>query len=74
MNIFRNCWIAKKVIIIILILLLSISINVFARDIPESIMLGKQKVLFIGKITDVNSKLYNIKPLTIMMGSVKKAT
>ncbi|WP_454053099.1 hypothetical protein [Clostridium sp. Marseille-Q7071] len=53
----------KKVTVIILILLLSISTNVFAGDIPESIMLGEQKALFIGKITDIDTNLYNIKPL-----------
>lgn len=62
----------KKVIAIILILLLSISANVFAGDIPESIMLGEQKALFIGKITDIDINLYNIKPLTIMMGGIEE--
>jgi len=63
----------KKVTIIILILLLSINTNVFAGDIPESIMLGEQEALFIGEITNVDTNLYNIKPLTIMMGSIEKA-
>ncbi|WP_461614988.1 hypothetical protein [Clostridium sp. Marseille-QA1073] len=62
----------KKVTVIILILLLSISTNVFAGDMPESIMLGEQKSLFIGKITDIDTNLYNIKPLTIMMGSIEE--
>lgn len=63
----------KKVTVIILILLLSINTNVFAGDIPESIMLGEQEALFIGEITNVDTNLYNIKPLTIMMGSIEKA-
>ena len=63
----------KKVTVIILILLLSINTNVFAGDIPESIMLGEQEALFIGEITNVDTNLYNIKPLTIMMGSIQKA-
>ncbi len=62
----------KKVTVIILILLLSINTNVFAGDIPESIMLGEQEALFIGEITDIDSNLYNIKPLTIMMGSIEE--
>ncbi|HCQ90755.1 MULTISPECIES: hypothetical protein [unclassified Clostridium] len=62
----------KKVTVIILILLLSISTNVFAGDIPESIILDEQEALFIGKITDINTDLYNIKPLTIMMGSIEE--
>jgi len=63
----------KKVTVIILILLLSINTNVFAEDIPESIMLGEQEALFIGEITNIDTNLYNIKPLTIMMGSIEKA-
>ncbi|ARC84235.1 hypothetical protein U732_769 [Clostridium argentinense CDC 2741] len=63
----------KKVTVIILILLLSINTNVFAGDIPESIMLGEQEALFIGEITNIDTNLYNIKPLTIMMGSIEKA-
>ncbi len=63
----------KKVTVIILILLLSINTNVFAGDIPESIMLGEQEALFIGEITNVDTNLYKIKPLTIMMGSIEKA-
>ena len=57
----------KKVSIIIFIFLLFISTNVFAGDIPESIMEGKQKALFIGRITTINTDSYSIIPSTIMM-------
>lgn len=43
---------------ILLFLLLSISTNVFAGDIPESIMLGEEDALFIDKITDITGIQY----------------
>lgn len=64
---------AKKIFIIIFTLLLFRSTNVFAGDIPEAIMEGHQKALFIGKITAINTETYNIIPSTIMMGSVEQS-
>ena len=64
---------AKKISVIIFIFLLFISTVVFAGDIPESIMEGKQKALFIGRITAINTDTYSIIPSTIMMGSIQKS-
>lgn len=63
----------KKISIIIFMLLLFISTNVYAGDIPESIMEGKQKSLFIGKITAINEDIYSIVPSTVMMGSIQQS-
>jgi hypothetical protein len=46
--------------------------TVFAGDIPEGIMLGEQKALFIGEIISIKEQKSNIKPVTIMMGSVSQ--
>ncbi|WP_268049498.1 hypothetical protein [Clostridium ganghwense] len=35
-------------------------------------MLGNQQALFIGKLTDKNSEIYTITPLTVMMGSIEQ--
>lgn len=64
---------AKKISIIIFLFLLFTSTVVFAGDIPESIMEGKQKALFIGRITSINTDTYSIIPSTIMMGSIQKS-
>lgn len=63
----------KNIFISVAIILLFINTNVFAGDIPESIMLGKQKALFIGKINTINKDTYNISPSTVMMGSIEKS-
>ncbi|MBW9158947.1 hypothetical protein [Clostridium tagluense] len=63
----------KKISIIIFIFLLFTSTSVFAGDIPESIMAGKQKALFIGRITAINTDTYSIIPSTIMMGSIQQS-
>ncbi|WP_097026972.1 hypothetical protein [Clostridium peptidivorans] len=63
---------AKKISIIFM-LLLFISTNVYAGDIPESIMEGKQKALFIGKITATNNNIYSVVPSTVMMGSIQQS-
>ena len=60
----------KKISTIIIIFLLFTSTIVFAGDIPESIMEGKQKALFIGKITAINTDTFSIIPSTILMGSI----
>ena len=49
------------------------STNVYAGDIPESIMEGNQKSLFIGKITTINKDSYSIFPSTVMMGNVEQS-
>ncbi|MCT4604573.1 MAG: hypothetical protein N4A64_00495 [Marinisporobacter sp.] len=62
----------KKKCILILILLSFTGITVFAGDIPESLMSGNQKALFIGKLTDKDSETYTITPVTVMMGSISQ--
>ena len=59
----------KKISILICIFLLFISTNAFAGDIPEGIMLGNQKALFIGEITSITEDIIIIIPSTLMMGS-----
>lgn len=63
----------KKIFITIVMFLLFVSTNVYAGDIPESIMLGNQKALFIGKITTINKDTYSILPSTVMMGSIQQS-
>lgn len=63
----------KKFSIFICILLLFISTNAFAGDIPEGIMLGHQKALFIGEITSITEDIIIIIPTTIMMGSITES-
>ena len=43
---------------------------IFAGDIPESLMTGDQKALFIGTLVSRNSESCTIRPSTVMMGSV----
>ncbi|MCY6370696.1 hypothetical protein OXH55_08635 [Clostridium ganghwense] len=62
----------KKFIIIFLMCVTLTYIIAFAGDIPESLMLGNQQALFIGKLTDKNSEIYTITPLTVMMGSIEQ--
>lgn len=61
----------KKISIIIFMLLLFTSVNAYAGDIPESILLGNQKALFIGKITSVKNDTYSVEPSAIMMGKIE---
>lgn len=63
----------KKNFITVFMFLLFATTVVFAGDIPESIMEGKQKALFIGEITAVNTGTYNIAPSTVMMGSIQQS-
>ncbi len=63
----------KSMFIAIIMLILFVSTNVYAGDIPESIMLGNQKALVIGKITTVNKDTYNILPSTVMMGTIQQS-
>ncbi|WP_186430272.1 hypothetical protein [Clostridium sp. BSD9I1] len=63
----------KKIFITIVMFLLFVSTNVYAGDIPESIMLGNQKAVFIGKITTINKDTYSIFPSTVMMGSIQQS-
>lgn len=60
----------KFFFISLVILLLFVSRNVYAGDIPESIMSGNQKALFIGKITAINKDTYSVIPSTVMMGDI----
>ncbi|MGH4117488.1 hypothetical protein [Clostridium sp.] len=64
---------AKKISIIIFIFLLFTSTNSFAGDTPESIMSGKQKALFIGKIIAISDDTYSITTSTIMMGNIQQS-
>lgn len=61
----------KKISIIVFMLLLFTSVNAYAGDIPESILLGNQNALFIGKITSAKNDTYSIEPSTIMMGRIE---
>lgn len=63
----------KKIFITIVMLLLFMRTNVYAGDIPESIMSGNQKALFIGKIITINKDSYSIFPSTVMMGSIQQS-
>ncbi|MFU7515731.1 hypothetical protein [Clostridium sp. HCS.1] len=63
----------KKIFITIVMLVLFMSRNVYAGDIPESIMSGNQKALFIAKITTINKDSYSILPSTVMMGSIQQS-
>lgn len=62
---------AKKITVIVFVLFLLFNTSAYAGDIPESIMMGEQKALFIGRITDINEDTYSIQPSTIMMGSIE---
>lgn len=61
----------KKISIIVFMLLLFTSVNAYAGDIPESIMVGNQKALFIGKIIGVKNDTYSVEASTIMMGKIE---
>jgi len=63
----------KRIITIVFVLFLLLNTNAYAGDIPESIMLGKQQALFIGKLTGINGETYSIQPSTIMMGSIHES-
>jgi hypothetical protein len=63
----------KKIYVVIFTLFLLINTNVFAGDIPESLMLDQHKALFIGKITAINNSTYSIRPSTIMMGTIQQS-
>jgi hypothetical protein len=63
----------KRIPILVIFLLLSCSnVYVFAGDIPEGIMEGNQKALFIGEIKAINSETYILTPSTIMMGNIEQ--
>lgn len=67
---------SKKIcnfVLLIIMLMLVTSINAFAGDIPEGIMLGEQKALFIGEITAIDTDTISITPSTVMMGSIKQS-
>lgn len=59
----------KKKCLIILLTLICFSTLNWAGDIPESIMLGEHKALFIGKLS-IKQDRYTIMPSTVMMGKV----
>lgn len=63
----------KKIFITIVMLILFVSTNVYAGDIPESIMIGNQKAHFIGEITTINKDTYSILPSTVMMGDLQQS-
>lgn len=62
----------KGLSLLIFITILLISTNVFAGDVPESLMNGNQKALFIGTITAESLETYTIIPHEIMMGSIEE--
>lgn len=61
----------KKISIIIFMMLLFTSVNAYAGDIPESILLGNQKALFTGKIISDKNDTYSVEPSAIMMGKIE---
>jgi hypothetical protein len=61
----------KKVIFILLFSFFCIG-GVFAGDIPESLMTGDQKALFIGTLSK-NENECILNPKTIMMGNITNA-
>lgn len=61
----------RKALVILICLVFSSTVA-FAGAIPESLKLGNQQALFIGKITGEDSDSYTLMPLTIMMGSIKQ--
>ena len=63
----------KRISIFTCVLLLFINTNAFAGDIPEGIMLGHQKALFIGEITSITEDTITIIPSTVMMGSIMES-
>ncbi|MFN7249839.1 MAG: hypothetical protein ACK4M9_03520 [Anaerobacillus sp.] len=64
----------KRIPILVIFLLLSYTnVFVFAGDIPEGIMEGNQKALFIGEIKFINTDTFSIIPSTIMMGNIEQS-
>lgn len=59
----------KKKYLVIILVFICFSSLVLAGDIPESIMLGENKALLIGKLS-IQADMYTITPSTIMMGEV----
>ncbi|PHV70685.1 hypothetical protein CS063_09135 [Sporanaerobium hydrogeniformans] len=59
----------KKRYLVIILVFICFSSLVLAGDIPESIMLGENKGLLIGKLS-IQADMYTIMPSTIMMGEV----
>lgn len=60
----------KKMYLVIILVFICFSSLVLAGDIPESIMLGENKALLIGKLS-IQADMYTITPSTIMMGEVR---
>lgn len=58
-------------ILVFIVLVTMTNINVFAGDIPEFLMEGRHKALFIGEIKEMGDEYYTIVPLNIMMGSIE---
>ncbi|MGV8154667.1 MAG: hypothetical protein ACLKAO_10190 [Alkaliphilus sp.] len=60
----------KKVVTVVVMFLILCTLTVLAGNIPESLMLGEQKALFIGELVSTNEQGSIVKPLTIMMGNI----
>ncbi|MCX7841595.1 MAG: hypothetical protein N2489_00785 [Clostridia bacterium] len=62
----------KDIIILALVCmaLMGLSSIAYAGDIPESIMLGEQKSLLIGVLSEIDSNSCTVIPKTILMGEV----
>lgn len=65
----RTMNIKSKILTIIVTIMLCLSV-VHAGDIPEALMNGEQKALFIGELVDLSQETCTIQPLTVMMGEV----
>ncbi len=54
----------------LLVSFLTLSFSILAGDIPEALMEGDQKALFIGEIKAIQDTYCTLMPLTLMMGSI----
>ncbi|WP_105619568.1 hypothetical protein [Vallitalea okinawensis] len=59
----------SKILLIIMTIMFGLSV-VHAGDIPEALMNGEQKALFIGELVDLNQETCTLQPITIMMGEI----
>lgn len=64
----------KKIYFFIVCLVGIISADVFAGDIPEHLMSGEQKAVFIGEIISLGESSCEIRPITVMMGEIEEET
>lgn len=56
----------------LLMTLIILCFNILAGDIPEALMEGNQKALFIGEIKEIQEAYYTLIPITVMMGTIEE--